>query len=372
MPFATSAITLTPTVTVPGATVTVNGTAVSSGAASGAITLNVGSNTITTVVTAQDGVTTDTYTRAAGSSNDNLSALAVNKGTLSPAFAVGTTSYTDMVTNGTTSLTVTPTVQDVTATITVNGTKVNSGAASGAITLAVGSNMVSIVVTAQDGVTTQTYTVNVIRPFTNDKLSWLSLSSGILTPSFSENTYGYSAPVTNGTASITLTPTAVVSASTITVNGITVASGSPSGAIALNTGANTLTIIVTRAMPGDNDVYEPVSVDNPTGVGVQNFEPLLANDGILVHQGVSPNGDGIDDFLQIDNITNYPDNKLMIMNRNGMLVYETKGYDNATRVFDGHSNKNGRMQLPGTYLYELDYAINGVTRRKTGFIVLKY
>jgi gliding motility-associated-like protein len=179
----------------------------------------------------------------------------------------------------------------------------------------------------------------------------------------------------------------VVSASTITVNGITVASGSPSGAIALNTGANTLTIIVTaqdgvttdtytvtvtRAMPGDNDVYEPVSVDNPTGVGVQNFEPLLANDGILVHQGVSPNGDGIDDFLQIDNITNYPDNKLMIMNRNGMLVYETKGYDNATRVFDGHSNKNGRMQLPGTYLYELDYAINGVTRRKTGFIVLKY
>src|SRR5690606_34014361 len=44
------------------ATITVNGTAVTSGNASGAIALNVGSNTITTVVTAQDGTTTKTYT----------------------------------------------------------------------------------------------------------------------------------------------------------------------------------------------------------------------------------------------------------------------------------------------------------------------
>jgi gliding motility-associated-like protein len=92
----------------------------------------------------------------------------------------------------------------------------------------------------------------------------------------------------------------------------------------------------------------------------------------LVHQGVSPNGDGIDDFFQIDNITNYPDNRLMITNRNGLLVYETKGYDNASRVFDGHSNKNGAMQLPGTYFFSLAYAVNGTTKYKTGFIVLKY
>jgi uncharacterized protein with beta-barrel porin domain len=49
-------------VTDSNASVTVNGTAVSSGSASGAITLNVGSNIITTVVTAQDGTTTQTYT----------------------------------------------------------------------------------------------------------------------------------------------------------------------------------------------------------------------------------------------------------------------------------------------------------------------
>ena len=89
-------------------------------------------------------------------------------------------------------------------------------------------------------------------------------------------------------------------------------------------------------------------------------------------KSVSPNGDGINDFLLIDNISQYPDNKLMIMNRNGQLIYEAKGYDNASKTFDGHSNKNGQMQLPGTYFYQLDYAVNGLTKHKTGFIVLKY
>jgi hypothetical protein len=30
------------------------------------------------------------------------------------------------------------------------------------------------------------------------------------------------------------------------------------------------------------------------------------------------------------------------------------------------------MQLPGTYFYQLDYTVNGVTKHKTGFLVLKY
>ena len=98
----------------------------------------------------------------------------------------------------------------------------------------------------------------------------------------------------------------------------------------------------------------------------------MANDHILVHQGVSPNGDGINDFLLIDGITQYPDNHLMIINRNGALIYQAKGYDNSTGVFDGHSNINGRMQAPGTYFYTLDYNVNGVTKHKTGYIVLKY
>ena len=82
---------------------------------------------------------------------------------------------------------------------------------------------------------------------------------------------------------------------------------------------------------------------------------MILDDGITVHQGVSPNGDGINDYLTIDGITNHPDNSLTIIDRNGLIVYQTKGYDNSTKVFDGHSNINGAMQLPGTYFYSLDY-----------------
>ena len=101
-------------------------------------------------------------------------------------------------------------------------------------------------------------------------------------------------------------------------------------------------------------------------------KPTIEDDNIIVHQGLSPNGDGINDYLVIDGIGAYPDNQLMIMNRNGELVYEGKGYDNSNKTFDGHSSKNGKLQLPGTYFYRLDYTVKGVVKHKTGFIVLKY
>ncbi len=140
--------------------------AVASGSTSQAINLSIGNNTITVVVTAQDNSTTKTYTitvNRAGSGNANLSSLTVSQGTLTPAFAAGTTSYTDSVANSITSMTVTPTLADTTGTMTVNGTPVVSGSASQAITLNVGNNTITVVVTAQDLTTTKTYTIIVNR-----------------------------------------------------------------------------------------------------------------------------------------------------------------------------------------------------------------
>jgi hypothetical protein len=61
-PNTTKSITLTPTAADASTTITVNGTAVSSGTASAAIPLDIGSNIIKTVVTAQDGTIQKTYT----------------------------------------------------------------------------------------------------------------------------------------------------------------------------------------------------------------------------------------------------------------------------------------------------------------------
>lgn len=97
------------------------------------------------------------------SNNANLSNLALSTGSLTPPFASATTSYTSTVANAVSSITVTPTTADVNATVTVNGTPVTSGNPSGSIALNVGSNIITVVVTAPDLITTKTYTVDVTR-----------------------------------------------------------------------------------------------------------------------------------------------------------------------------------------------------------------
>ena len=166
VPFETGSITVTPTAAESHATITVFGNAVASGAASGNIPLNVGINAIDTVVTAQDGTTMLTYTvTITRGDNANLAALSLSDGTLTPAFASGTISYTALVSAATASITVTPTVAQGNATITVNGTPVASGAASDAIALGIGANTINVIVTAPIGPTMKTYTINVIRPY---------------------------------------------------------------------------------------------------------------------------------------------------------------------------------------------------------------
>jgi hypothetical protein len=162
-------ITVTPTTNDANATVTVDGTAVVSGSASGSISLNVGDNAIDVVVTAEDGATTQTYTVTVTrdappiSTDASLSDLTLSAAALDQIFQSNSFTYTATVSYAMASTTVTPTANDANATVTVNGTAVASGSSSGSIALAEGDNTIDVVVTAEDGATTQTYTVTVTR-----------------------------------------------------------------------------------------------------------------------------------------------------------------------------------------------------------------
>jgi Autotransporter beta-domain/Cadherin-like beta sandwich domain len=130
---ATTSVTVTPTRNQANATITVNGTAVNSGSASGAINLNVGSNTITTVVTAQDGTTTKTYTTTV-----------TREALLSQASFTVSASSTSLVTSGTATLSTSGGSGTGTVTYTVTtGSCVISG-----VTLTASSSAGSCVVTA--------------------------------------------------------------------------------------------------------------------------------------------------------------------------------------------------------------------------------
>ncbi len=76
---------------------------------------------------------------------------------------------------------------------------------------------------------------------------------------------------------------------------------------------------------------------------------------VAVSQGFTPNSDGYNDVLKIDGLEMYPNSKMTIFNRWGVLVYESNNYQND---WDGRSQSSlnvGGDQLPeGTYYYLLE------------------
>lgn len=188
-----------------------------------------------------------------------LSALGLSTGMLSPVFSASTTSYNVSIANNISSVIITPVAEQANATIRVNGSPVNSGIASGIILLNVGSNTISIVVTAQDGTTSKTYTITITREAailsSVSTLSSLSLSAGILNPAFSSSVRSYSAYVNNGISSVTLRPVADQAGASIKINGNNLPAQNLSVSIALSTGENTITTIVTAEDGKSTNTY---------------------------------------------------------------------------------------------------------------------
>ncbi|MDR3148950.1 MAG: S-layer homology domain-containing protein [Oscillospiraceae bacterium] len=87
------------------------------------------------------------------SSDATLKSLTLSEGTLSPAFSPSVTSYTVTVANSVSDLTVNASANDINASV--------SGADLHLLT--VGVNTIAITVTAEDGITTQVYTITVTR-----------------------------------------------------------------------------------------------------------------------------------------------------------------------------------------------------------------
>ena len=180
------------------------------------VTLTAGGETVITAeVTAQDKMTTKTYTvtvtRAAAeppqSDDATLSALSLSGVSLSPAFASRTITYTASVANSVESTTVTASTSHASATVVIapadadaNGHQVNLG---------VGDTEITAEVTAEDGSAMKTYTVTVTRAPAGASsvatLSELTLSGVTLSPVFASRTITYTANVDNSVSATTVT-----------------------------------------------------------------------------------------------------------------------------------------------------------------------
>lgn len=228
-----------------------------------------------------------------------LSNLTFVGGSLAEAFSPDTLTYTATVPYTINSTTVNPTPFDVNASVTVDG-----HSASAPISLVNAATAIPIRVTAENGTTYREYQLTITRAPDNDAaLSNLSISNGLLNPTFNSDTISFSAQLANDISQITVTPTARSANASILVGSEAVVSGSPSSLIDLNVGDNSIQVIVTAGdgittktytinMRRLSNACDVLAVLSPTG-GSINGTTITANiphdpDSALINVTVSP------------------------------------------------------------------------------------
>ncbi|WP_158537876.1 gliding motility-associated C-terminal domain-containing protein [Flavobacterium sp. AG291] len=142
----------------------------------------------------------------------------------------------------------------------------------------------------------------------------------------------------------------------------------------------------------EGGVANEVNATQGTVTGVVNVEgygifalarvksDIMLPGDIVIYNGVTPDGDGQNDYFVIDNLKNFPKNTVEIYNRWGVKVFETAAYDTRGNVFNGTSEGRatvtGSKILPtGTYFYIIKYVYEmpGIPAReikKAGYLYL--
>lgn len=154
-------------------------------------TLNYGNNSIVITVTAPSGAvknyTINVNRKDDRSSNNNLASLSVNGGSLSPGFNANTTNYSVSVPFNVGSLQVNATPQDSKSKVSVSDTTL----------VAEETRAIHVTVTAENGAA-KTYVINAHRGkdpnkvlSTNNFLSKLNVSNGVLSPAFNKEHENY-------------------------------------------------------------------------------------------------------------------------------------------------------------------------------------
>ena len=88
---------------------------------------------------------------------------------------------------------------------------------------------------------------------------------------------------------------------------------------------------------------------------------------VFIPEGFSPNGDGFNDLFEILGLENFPDNELMIFNRQGVELFHRVNYRN---TWDGRPEKGavlGGVLPEGSYYYIFKFGETGIRK---GFVYL--
>jgi gliding motility-associated-like protein len=90
-----------------------------------------------------------------------------------------------------------------------------------------------------------------------------------------------------------------------------------------------------------------VSLFDKNGCQLDTFIVIVAIWADCVPNVFSPNGDGINDFWELEDAFLYTNSEIKIFNRWGQKLFESNGYD---VPWDG-TNEKGRAVSDGVYFY---------------------
>ncbi len=254
-----TSVTITAQPRVAGDTVSINGQTTTSRS----ITLSPagGPPTVASIVVSESTSKSRTYTvvfsRVSLAGNNDLSAVTVTPGALSPAFAPGRQNYVVDVATDVTNVSISAIKSDPNAVL--SGDVPNDGQAVILLDGPGTNKDVLLTVTAQNG-TAKTYRLTIKRaaPTNNNNLSGLGVSAGSLAPSFAAATVNYSVDVSANVDQITVTatksdPNAVLSSS----GTVLAAAGTPTGQVSssLGLGVSTSVSLTVTAPDGTPKTY---------------------------------------------------------------------------------------------------------------------
>ncbi|TXI14767.1 MAG: hypothetical protein E6Q66_04395, partial [Pedobacter sp.] len=162
-------------------------------------------------------------------------------------------------------------------------------------------------------------------------------------------------------------PAGVTSVFPITVS-LSINSASDLSLLAGSPAIDPVVVIPAGSNFGSFSVTASSNSDQPAHILVDGSSvSFTVNQGVItvinkkvgIVPGVSVNHDGINDCFIIANVDRFPDNSFNVANRQGIIVYSIKGYNNADRAFCGISNVGPAYRLPsGTYYYVFTFIDN--------------
>lgn len=102
-------------------------------------------------------------------------------------------------------------------------------------------------------------------------------------------------------------------------------------------------------------------LNGSTSLTISPGHVIVTDDKLKLIPTVSPNGDAVNDCLNIAKITKYANNVVHIYDRWGTVLWESANYDNDNIKFCGYGNTSGwdnKLLIDGIYYYFIDFTDN--------------